>query len=129
MTRIITLSDGESVSETWTHTYLPIPTIIRVHPCNMPESTEECPVPVPTVVGLTFSEAQARLAEAGLTIGDGGTVPVDSSGQDGLVQTQSISSGEYVARGTAVTVEVGSYTAPPTTEPPAGDSSTTTDPP
>jgi vancomycin resistance protein YoaR len=129
VTRIITLPDGESASETWTHTYLPIPTIIRVHPCNMPESSEECPVQVPTVVGLTFSEAQARLADAGLTIGDGGTVPVDSSGQDGLVQSQSISSGEYVARGTAVTVEVGSYTAPPTTEPPADDSSTTTGPP
>jgi hypothetical protein len=126
VTRIITSPDGESASETWTHTYLPIPTIVRVHPCNMPETTEECPVQVPSVVGLTFTEAQARLADAGLTIGDGGTVPVDSSGQDGLVQTQSIASGEYVARGTAVRVEVGSYTAPPTTEPPADDTSTTT---
>ncbi|MGI8822505.1 MAG: VanW family protein [Acidimicrobiia bacterium] len=126
VTRTITFRNGDTSSQTWTHVYQPIPTIIRVHPCDMPGSTQTCPVPVPTVVGLTYAEAQARLADAGLTIADGGTVSVGSAGDDGIVQSQSTASGVYVARGTAITVTVGVYTAPPTTtEPPP----TTTPPP
>ncbi len=123
VTRTITHSDNSTTIQTWTHRYLARPTIIRVHPCNMPGTTSACPVPVPSVVGLTFGEAQDRLEDAGLTIDDGGGVTVGSASQDGLVQSQSTAPGAYVARGTAITVTVGVYTAHPTT------TTTTTPPP
>lgn len=115
VTRTVTHADDSTTTQTWTHRYQARPIIIRVHPCNMPGATSACPVPVPSVVGLTYSGALARLEDAGLTIADGGAVAVGSASQDGLVQSQSTASGAYVAPGTAITVTVGVYTAPPPT--------------
>lgn len=131
VSRTITYGDDSTSTQTWTHRYLARPTIIRVHPCNMPGATSACPVPVPSVTGLTYAGALARLEDAGLSIGDGGGVAVGSASQGGLVQSQSTAPGVYVSPGTAITVTVGVYTAPPpttttTTAPPPPPETTTT---
>ena len=105
---------GKPTDETWTHTYLPIPTIIRVHPCNMPGATQECPVQVPSVVGLTYGEAQSRLAEAG----SDHRRRRDRRGRQrrpgrAWSRPRASGPGTYVAPGTAITVTVGSFTPPP----------------
>ncbi len=128
ITRTITMPDGTTNTQEWSHTYQPMPRIIGMHPCSVPGSSVACPVQVPNVKGLTFSQATARLEEAGLFIGDGGTTEVSSAGQDGLVQSQSTGPGEYADRGSVIRVVIGRYTAPPTTTQPP-DTTTTTEPP
>lgn len=127
VTRIMTMGDGSVEEQTWTHRYLPGPIRIRVHPCEVPGSQTVCPIPVPSVIGLTFDAAAANLAEAGFVIEDGGTVDVTDPAQAGLIQSQNPGSGSLVTPGSVVTVLTGIYTEPPpTTEPPPEDGGSTT---
>lgn len=53
VTRVIT-ENGNEREETWTVRYLARREILEVHPCKMPEASEECPEPTTTtVVGET----------------------------------------------------------------------------
>lgn len=126
ITRIMTMPDGTVTEQVWTHRYQPRPEILVVHRCDMPGSNTPCPIRVPSVIGQSFSAATATLEAAGFTIGDGGTIAVESAGQDGLIQSQDPGSGRFVAPGTAIRVVVGVYTAPPPTDPPPDDTTTTT---
>ncbi len=126
VTRIMTHADGTESSETWTHRYQAQPRIVRSHPCLVEGSSQGCPKIVPNVVGLSYAAATERLSEAGFGIGDGGAVSVSSSGQDGLIQSQSTAAGTYAGPGGTITVTIGRFTAPTTTAPPP---TTTTSPP
>jgi len=126
VTRIITHPDGPEEREHWTHRYLSSPAIIRVHPCNMPDATDECPLLVPSVLGMSFEHAGSALSDAGFVIAAGETVPIDNVAQDGTVITQSAEGGSYLEAGSTVTVNLGVYTEPPTT---TTSTTTTTQPP
>ncbi|MEX1003860.1 MAG: VanW family protein [Acidimicrobiia bacterium] len=47
VTRVIE-EDGTEHEETWTVRYLPRREILEVHPCKMPDTTQECPEPTTT---------------------------------------------------------------------------------
>ena len=64
--RVITHPDGSVEEEKFTWTYSAQPRILRVHPCNMPNATEECPIKVPEVVGQSRADAAAALLRRGL---------------------------------------------------------------
>jgi eukaryotic-like serine/threonine-protein kinase len=83
------------------------------------------PVEVPDLVGLTQAEAEAALAELGLTmVAD--TQGVADSSQDGLVIDQNPNAGEVLVPGDTVNVAIGEFTPPPTTT--TTTTSTTTPP-
>ncbi len=72
------------------------------------------PVEVPDLVGLSQAEAEAALAELGLTmVAD--TQGVADSSQDGLVIDQNPNAGEVLVPGDTVNVAIGEFTPPPTT--------------
>jgi serine/threonine-protein kinase len=79
------------------------------------------PVEVPDLIGMTQAQAEAALAERGLTIVVG-TQPVADSSQNGIVVDQSPNPGEMLLPGDPVNVTFGQFTppstAPPTTPPP-----------
>jgi vancomycin resistance protein YoaR len=51
--RTITIGDGAPTEDSWTVVYRPRPKIIEVHPCNMPDTDEECPEPTTTTTTTT----------------------------------------------------------------------------
>jgi eukaryotic-like serine/threonine-protein kinase len=84
------------------------------------------PVEVPDLIGLSQAEAEAALAELGLTmVAD--TQGVADSEQDGLVIDQNPNAGEVLLPGDTVNVAIGEFTPPPTTAAPT--TTTTTTPP
>ena len=70
--RVITHKDGTVEEEQFTWTYSARPRILRVHPCNVPDSTVECPIQVPNVVGMSQGDASAALQGAGFAVSIGG---------------------------------------------------------
>ncbi|MDH3731266.1 MAG: VanW family protein [Acidimicrobiia bacterium] len=129
-TQTITYPDGTTVERKYSHRYRGAVRFIEVHPCEMPNSTEICPVQVPVLVGNSFDAAAGVVAGLGLGIVNGGTTEVAAdSGLVTLVVSQSPASGELVPPGTAITVLIGvaSPTTTTTTTPPT--TTTTTPPP
>ena len=116
--RVMTMPDGTVEVETWTWRYRAAPRIILVHPCEMPDSNRACPAQVPSVVGLSFSDATARLESSGFLIARGGTVETTDPARDGTVASQSASSGSYLSPGSTITVDLYVYVEPPPEEPP-----------
>ncbi len=112
ITRIITFADGSQQRQTWTHRYHAYPTIIKVHPCNMPDAEIECPILVPGVIGQDFASAQSALSGAGFNVVQGPTVTVENEAQNGTVVSQSPEGGAYLDAGETVTVNLGVYVAP-----------------
>lgn len=115
--RVMTWPDGRTAEEEYVWKYLAAPKIIEVHPCNVPPGSE-CPVQVPSVIGGSFDGATAALAAVGLTIIDGATIEVTDESQNGLIVDQTPNGGDWVDLGTAITVNIGVYVAPPPEEPP-----------
>jgi len=116
--RVMTWPDGTVVEEDYLWVYRPAPKIREVHPCNLPPADgTECPVQVPSVIGGSLDGALGALEVAGLTFIEGPTVEISEESQNGLVVSQSPSSGEWVDLGTAVTVNIGVY-VPPEEPPP-----------
>ena len=72
------------------------------------------PVEVPNLVGMNQAQAEAALAERGLTIVVG-TQPVADSSQNGLVIDQSPEPGEMLLPGDPVNATFGQFTPPSTT--------------
>ncbi len=131
--RIITYPDGSQEEESWTHRYRGEVRKVQLHPCEMPGASVECPVQVPSLIGLSLDAAGAAAAGVGLTVVSGGPVEVSlESGLGGLVAEQSPGADALVPMGTAIQVLIGvapappSTTVPPTTAPPQP---TTTAPP
>jgi vancomycin resistance protein YoaR len=112
ITRIMTFADGSQQRQTWTHRYHAYPTIIKVHPCNMPDAEIECPILVPGVIGQDFASAQSALSGAGFNVVQGPTVTVENEAQNGTVVSQSPEGGAYLDAGETVTVNLGVYVAP-----------------
>ncbi len=114
ITRIITAPDGTVTTEKDTATYRPRSRIIEVHPCNMPveegETPEECPILVPSVVGMNLANAQAALSTAGFGFTVGDPIPVGDTSQNGIVQSQSADGGSYLEAGAIITLRLGVYT-------------------
>ncbi len=82
------------------------------------------PVEVPDLIGLSQAEAEAALAELGLTmVAD--TQGVADSEQDGLVIDQNPNAGEVLLPGDTVNVAIGEFTPPPTTAAPTTTTTTT----
>jgi len=118
--RVMTMPDGTVEVETWTWRYRAAPRIILVHPCDMPDSNQACPAPVPNVIGLTFSEATSRLADSGFLIAQGNSVETSDASRDGTVAAQS-ASGSYLSPGSTITVDLYVYVEPPPPEEPPPD--------
>jgi serine/threonine-protein kinase len=77
------------------------------------------PVQVPTLLGLTETQARNALTNLGLVPNvSNSRQPVADPGQDGLVVSQIPAAGNTVPKGTTVTIVLGEYQAPPTTQPP-----------
>ncbi|MGD2052225.1 MAG: VanW family protein, partial [Acidimicrobiia bacterium] len=112
ITRIMTFADGSQQRQTWSHRYRAYPTIIKVHPCNMPDAEVACPILVPGVIGQDFTAAQSALSGAGFDVVQGPTITVDNEAQDGTVVSQSPEGGTYLDAGETVTVNLGVYVAP-----------------
>ncbi|MDJ0960926.1 MAG: VanW family protein [Acidimicrobiia bacterium] len=109
--RIITHPDGTVEEEgPWTWRYSPGPKIIEVHPCDMPESEEECPILVPSVVGQTQANAVATLEALGFVVAIGSPVETGDEALDGLVASQSTT--EWLPAGSTVTINVYTYVPP-----------------
>lgn len=119
--RIITRPDGSQTVDEWTHRYRGEVREIEVHPCDMPDSTQECPAVVPPLGGLTLEGARAAAAAVGLNVVAGPPVIVTpESGLAGLVAAHNPLGGDLLAIGGTITVNLGQLAQPPPT------SSTTT---
>ena len=119
--RVITHKDGTVEEEQFTWTYSARPRILRVHPCNVPDSTVECPIQVPNVVGMSQGDASAALQGAGFAVSIGASVDTSDPGLDGTVANQSPTG--YLDVGGTVTIDIYRYVEPPptTTTPPPPD--------
>jgi hypothetical protein len=114
VTRVMTWPDGRKVEEEFVWAYSAAPKIIEVHPCKMPGADEEaCPVQVPGLIGWGVADARAAAEAAGLTLVEGDTVEVADESQNGLIVEQTPAGGEWVGKGTSVTVITAIYVPPP----------------
>ena len=64
---------------------------------------------IPELRGITLAEAEKRILQAGLTMGQTETVPIEDSKQDGIVTDQSLAMNQHVLPGTIVDLVVGQY--------------------
>ena len=64
---------------------------------------------IPELRGIPRAEAEKRIAQAGLTMGQTETVPIEDSKQDGIVTAQSLAMNQHVLPGTIVDLVVGQY--------------------
>ncbi len=116
--RVMTWPDGRVEEKEYQWTYHAEPKIIEVHPCMVPDSTVECPIKVPSVIGGSVENARAVLQGVGLSLVEGPTVEISEQGSDGLIVSMTPGANSWVDAGSAVTVNVGVYVAP---EPPPGE--------
>jgi beta-lactam-binding protein with PASTA domain len=73
-------------------------------------------VEVPDLFGLTFDQAQQSLADEGLEIGNNPNITsTDNPDLDGRIINQTPPSGAEVEMGSRVTVTIGHFEEPPTT--------------
>jgi serine/threonine-protein kinase len=73
-------------------------------------------VEVPDLFGLTFDQAQQSLADEGLEIGDNPNITsTDNPDLDGRIINQTPPAGAEVEMGSMVTVTIGHFEEPPTT--------------
>lgn len=112
--RIMRWPDGTEVEEEWFWRYRAQPRLVRVHPCELEDAVEECPVQVPGVIGQGEGPAVGALQGAGFLV-TVQVVTVPTPDQDGLVQAQSVAGGEFLPAGSTITIQVGEFVPP---EPP-----------
>ncbi|MEA2023972.1 MAG: VanW family protein [Actinomycetota bacterium] len=127
VTRIIKQPDGTKERErTWTWRYVTQDKKIAVHACMVTGEPVNCPVPLPSVVGMEYVAAQDKLGANGYGVN---TVweTTETESKHGVVLSMDPSSGTYLRPGATVTISVGVYEAPPTTTTPP-DTTTTTAP-
>jgi vancomycin resistance protein YoaR len=108
--RLIHNPDGSTDVEEWSWTYSALPRVVRVHPCRMPDSSEECPKQVPDVVGRLQSVATTRLENAGFSVAVGNPVRTDNEDLDGTVAEQSTTG--FLPVGSTVTIRIYEFVPP-----------------
>ena len=86
--RYIAYDDGAEDTQSWTHRYLPTPTIVLKHPCDLEDAPSPCLIAVPDVVGMKQGKATSTL-ETWTFVVVKETVPVEDPEQDGRVVSQS----------------------------------------
>jgi vancomycin resistance protein YoaR len=103
VTRVMTMPDGRVIRQPYTHRYRGAVRKIEKHPCDMSASVE-CPIKVPSVVGLGQGAASDALAAAGFGVAVK-TQEVTDPAKAGLVLAQSLNG--YQDAGSTVTITVG----------------------
>ena len=111
--RIMRWPDGTEIEQEWFWRYRAQPRIIFVHPCDLEDSEEECPIVVPSVIGKKRGVAANQLRELGFTVSFGPTIPVENESDDNRVLTQSVAGGDFIAAGSTIVLQVGEFTPPP----------------
>ncbi len=116
--RIMRWPDGTEIEEEFFWRYRAQPRLVRVHPCELEDAEEECPLPVPGVIGQAEGPAVGALQGAGFLV-TVQVVTVATPDQDGLVQAQSVAAGEFLPAGSTLTIQVGEFIPPePPPDPP-----------
>lgn len=106
--RYVTHSDGTETTESWSHRYLPTPTIILRHPCDLDDAPSPCLIAVPDVVGQKQAKASNTLTTWTFVVAKE-KVSVDDPTLDGVVVSQSPAPGLGHARGATVTIQIGEF--------------------
>ncbi|NND02854.1 MAG: PASTA domain-containing protein [Acidimicrobiia bacterium] len=107
--RYIVHDDGTEETQSWTHRYLPTPTIVLKHPCDLEDAPSPCLIAVPDVIGMKQGKATSTLETWSFVVVKE-TVSVDDEAQDGRVISQSPAAGLGHARGATVTIQIGEFT-------------------
>ncbi len=108
--RLVKYPDGrEEVDLKLVWRYRPLSTLYTVHPCEVTGEPVDCPVPLPSVVGMTWGDALAALSDKGFLAAKN-LESVDDPAKNDVVLAQKPGRGEYVAPGTTIALTVGSYT-------------------
>ncbi|MEA2011262.1 MAG: VanW family protein [Actinomycetota bacterium] len=113
VTRVIKLPDGTSERErTWTWRYVTQSEKIAVHDCMVTGEPVNCPVKIPSVIGMDYVAAQNQLGADGYGVN---TVweSTDSESKHGIVLSMDPGAGTYLRPGATITIKVGVYEAPP----------------
>ncbi len=127
VTRMIKYPDGTKEAErTWTWRYVTQDKQIAVHACMVTGEPVNCPVKLPSVVGMEYVAAQNQLSSGGYG-SNTEWVTTDSESKHGIVLSMSPGAGTYLSPGSTVTIKVGVYEAPPPEE--TTTTTTTTEPP
>jgi len=107
--RVVTYPDGrEETDMNLVWRYRPLSKTVIVHPCEVSGEPVDCPIQIPSVIGLTWEDALAALDEIGLLAAKN-TGFVDNPEQDNIVLTQTPAPSEWVDAGTTITLTVGVY--------------------
>ena len=116
VTRMIKYPDGTNEAErTWTWRYVTQDKQIAVHECMVTGEPVNCPVKLPSVVGMDYVAAQNQLGAGGYgvtTLWES----TDSESKHGVVLSMDPGAGTYLQPGSTVTIKVGVYEAPPPEE-------------
>lgn len=107
--RVVTHPDGsEDIDLQLAWRYRPLSEKWIVHPCDVSGEPRNCPFTLRSVVGMSWDDALATLADLGLKAAQA-VESVDGASQDNIVLSQSPARGERVSPGTTITLTVGSY--------------------
>ena len=123
VTRVIKHPDGTTEREkTWSWRYVTQDKKIAVHDCMVTGEPVNCPVKLPSVVGMDYVAAQDQLGAGGYGVN---TVweATDTESKHGVVLSMDPGAGTYLRPGSTVTIKVGVYEAP---DPPPSTTTTTT---
>jgi hypothetical protein len=107
--RVVTYPDGHQETDmnlVWR--YRPLSKTVIVHPCEVTGEPINCPVQIPSVIGMTWEDALSSLDLIGLKASKT-TGFVDKPEQNNIVLTQTPAPGEWVDLGTTITLTVGVF--------------------
>jgi vancomycin resistance protein YoaR len=107
--RIVTHPDGRTETDlNLVHRYRTLSEQTMVHRCEVSGKPVNCPLRIPSVVNQTWGEALTSLSDVGLLAAKASS-PVESPTKDGIVISQSPSSGEWAGAGSTITLTVGLF--------------------
>jgi hypothetical protein len=107
--RVVTYPDGsEEIDLNLVWRYRPLTKRIIVHPCEVSGQPVNCPVRLPSVIGMTWEEALAALEAIGLLAAKT-TGFVEDPLQNNIVLTQDPAPKEWVSSGSTIGLTVGEF--------------------
>lgn len=109
--RYVFYEDGSDETQVWSHRYLPSPTRILRHPCDLDGAPDPCSVRVPSVVGMRQGKATSELESWSFSVVKE-TVDVEDEAQDNVVISQSPDGGGQQTLGGTIVIQVGNYVDP-----------------
>ncbi len=107
--RIVTYPDGRQETDlnlVWR--YRPLTKRIIVHPCEITGEPVNCPVQLPSFIGMTWEQALTALDELGLLASKNSGF-VDDADQHNIVLTQDPAPKEWVDIGSTIKLTVGEF--------------------